>query len=379
MPDPAAIVRIFTGSGDDAEKLARIAHLAEMESAFWQAATNEVQDLLHDIAQRAVALDQPPFAEWEAEERSAIALLLLYALRWYAARSDTHRENAKLDAVEACGRMRARKLFRGSLSKVDRALLKICEGVFETRLLPKPSADSRSRRERAPRSAGELALPTSYVTQLFRLREALRFEAPPRLVLEEVAAAEKALRVTLPDRLLGLIAVLGTPPRPLVELTRELRQEEGFDRSWVAIGPETWERCARAMPVCALCGDDGGADLVFAWDAESEATCEYRAGADDGGSDFATFLTWRWGRYQRLPNAKPPTDFETPNADLDAPVSAEILAAFRPALVPEAAGRRRVSHPKFGEGEVLSELDGKCTVAFASGTKTLLSSVLKPA
>jgi hypothetical protein len=161
-----------------------------------------------------------------------------------------------------------------------------------------------------------------------------------------------------------------------LELREHAEGSEGLDESSVAIGQHTTDLYGFEMHLYAFCNEDGTADGVAAWNFKDEVESGYRVG-DPHPSDFATFLTWRWGRYQTLPGGRPPLDHDTPNADLAAPVSEATLRTVRPEVAPAPAQfARKVRHPKFGEGIVLSEADGKCRVEFESGAKTLLASVL---
>ncbi len=377
--EPHDVVRAFFEPGEPEPKVLR---LRDMKYGYWEARQKDFASLLAHDAAGLKAL-----TSWEADEASGIALLLVHAVRWHVNRTQSHRENALELAEEAMKRMLARGLFRRPLGSPNTELLIIAVAYFNTplrrriRALPADNlpGDHDLPPPEPPRALGPLTIPDAYRAQLLHVRNAIEPQRKPVLRLSEVLEAERALGVSIPNRLLALWSVVGVSWEDMVgrtkDLERDARQEGSWHSTGIYTGQETIDLNGYHMPICATSRQDG--DWVFAWDWKNYAALPYRVGAEDQGSTFAEFLTWRWGRYQKLRHGKKPLDLDTPNLDLDAPVAEAELAAFVPSLVVDPPRQvRRARHAKFGEGEVLSEADGKMTVAFPSGTKTLLASVL---
>jgi hypothetical protein len=349
-----------------------------MKLGYWEARqTRFVSLLAHDAAELKA------LTAWEENETSGIALLLGHAVRWHVNRTQAHREKALELAEEAMARMLARGLFTRPLASPNAELLIIAVARFDTSLrrrigsLPADNlaGDHQLPPPDPPRALGPLAIPDAYRVQLFHLRSAIEPARAPVLRLSEVLAAERELGLSIPNRLLALWSVAGVSWEDMIERTKDLRKESYLHSMSLYIGHETIDLNGYHMPICANQRQDQ--DWVFAWDWKNHGALSYRVGCFDRGSTFADFLTWRWGKYQSLPRGQKPLDADTPNIDLDAPVALADIDAFVPSLVVEAPRVvRRVRHAKFGEGEVLSEADGKMTVAFPSGTKTLVASVL---
>ena len=89
-----------------------------------------------------------------------------------------------------------------------------------------------------------------------------------------------------------------------------------------------------------------------------------------GGERHARFVA------ARLRELDPKAEWTRWQADkLGVPAARTHEALLAEVLAPRA---RRVRHARYGEGEVIREADGKVEVAFASGRKVLLASVLEP-
>ena len=379
--EPDDVISAFFEPGEPAPKVPR---LRDTKLASWEARQKRFASLLAHDAAGLEAL-----TAWEHDESSGVALLLVHAVRWHVDRAQSHRENALELAVEAMERMLARGLFQRPLGSPLTELLVIAVAYFPTplrrriRSLPADNlpGDFEPSPPEPPRALGALTIPDAYRRQLFHLRNAVEPARKPVLRLSEVLATERALGASIPNRLLALWCVVGVSWEDMVARTKELgddaRKESRMLSTGIYTGQETIDLNGYSMPICASPRQES--DWVFAWDWKHYVEISYRMGMDafEDGSTFADFLTWRWGRYQTLRRGQKPLDHDTPNVDLDAPVPDAELAAFAPSLVVDAPRpKRRVRHAKFGEGEVLSEADGKMTVAFASGKRTLLASVL---
>lgn len=374
--EPHDVIRAFSEP--------KLLRLRDMKLPYWEARQRDFASLLAHDAAGLKAL-----TSWEHDETSGIALLLVHAVRWHVNRTQAHREKALELAEEAMKRMLARRLFKRPLGSPNTELLVIAVAYFKTPLrrrigsLPADNlpGDHEPSPPEPPRALGPLTIPDSYRVQLFHLRNAIEPARNPSLRLSQVLEAERALGRSIPNRLLALWSVVGVSWEDMVgrtqDLERDARKESSFHSPGICTGQETLDLNGYHMPICAKPRQD--ADWVFAWDWKSYAELPYRVGMDsfERGSTFADFLTWRWGQYQKLPRGQKPFDLDTPNIDLDAPVTAHQLASFMPSLVVDPPRAVRLArHAKFGEGEVLAEADGKMTVAFPSGTRTLIASVL---
>lgn len=176
----------------------------------------------------------------------------------------------------------------------------------------------------------------------------VRVRKPPRPTLDAatVDSVEQALDLVLPDELLAYFAAIGQDLAKVVKLTDEAR-EEGLDPRLVAFA-----RSATGVFVAKK--KDAGV-FVGEWDASDP----------DPVFDLALHAFVR-----RFHDLHPPEHDEPQKIE-------KARQVFAPAVAQKAPERpSHVSHPKFGEGRVVSEIfDGnhKLVVDFADGRKTVMA------
>ncbi len=209
-------------------------------------------------------------------------------------------------------------------------------------------------------AARELDVPTSLKRRLLHLRLLTGTETPAEVDANEVAAVEKALGCTLEDPLLAVVANgdaalarFEVRLRNLPAHTEEFRASGG-PRGMIGIGRHAEMETVigaplRAARVCFVSTTDAPMreEAIETW-LDELVGAEIEALRDEKS------------------DAKARTFRKVTDADVE---------AFLPAVV-ESAARRRITHGKFGEGEVLRELDGgqKLEIRFDDGsTKTLLA------
>ena len=213
------------------------------------------------------------------------------------------------------------------------------------------------------RIAGALTLSPGLAEMLGALRAAKKIATRPEAMVRDVIAAEKAIRGELPNDLLGVWIATGGSLGGLVDWTNGIREyyRASDDRSSRDIANEfayvciddSEERADEGWH-CAKLGNDAPAQIVF-WMARKADAWEPSFDIAPGEPHFAAFLRWKY----------PDVDFGT-KAE---PVTVTLIDAA------PAKSRRLVTHPKFGEGVVVTEIaPDKVEVDFGppTGVKKLI-------
>ncbi len=176
----------------------------------------------------------------------------------------------------------------------------------------------------------------------------VRTSRPPKAILDAdvLAEVERAIDGPLPEELLAYFAATGADLAKVGELTVAAR-EDGLDAGRIAF--------ARSPTGVFVAGVHDGGLTVGEWDmSDAEPVPEL---------PFTAFV-------RRHHDLHPPEDHE--HAKLD-----KAREVFAPCVAKKAEERpSHVSHPKFGEGRVVSEIfDGnhKLVVDFADGRRTLMA------
>jgi hypothetical protein len=198
--------------------------------------------------------------------------------------------------------------------------------------------------KRSKRVPCSLKLSPNLAEMLGAVRAAAGINAAPEAALADVLAAEKALRGELPNDLLGYWIATGRSLGALIDMTESVKTfyeaMADDDRAWRTLA----RRFAHVAfdddynpdegPLCAVLGNEKSAKIVF-WFLRKgdgwEPTFE-----DPKEPAFVSYVKWK----------HPDVDF---GAKAE-PVDVRVVDA----IVPTA--KRRVTHPKFGEGALLQEI-----------------------
>ncbi|MCB9592306.1 MAG: hypothetical protein H6719_06210 [Sandaracinaceae bacterium] len=176
-----------------------------------------------------------------------------------------------------------------------------------------------------------------------------RKRKPPRPILEAevVEAVERSIEAPLPDELLAYFAAASLDLRTVAALTDEARAE-GLDEDRVAFAKSP------TGIYCLITRDDGTVG-VGDW-------------SEDGPEPMMDQTLAAFVRRHH--------DLVTPEPH-ELAALAKAKETFAPCVAKKAPQRpSRVSHPKFGEGQVVQEIqDGshKLVVDFSSGRKTVMA------
>ena len=211
-------------------------------------------------------------------------------------------------------------------------------------------------------SSRELQLPDSWKRRLVHLRVLSGTLPEPTLDAREVATVERELGRQLGD---GLLALVANRDDKLVELDIRLG----------ALVTHTQDAHEAGMPR-GLVGLGRRPDHNVLYGTSAMGTSIHRLDLATGDIEqipTETFLDRLIGDHkERLRDAQ-----GKKRARAVRVVKDEDIAKFKPAIVTDESQMLRVTHAKFGAGEVLEEREGRVTVRFEDGaTRTLLRSFL---
>ena len=198
--------------------------------------------------------------------------------------------------------------------------------------------------KRSKRAAGSLKLSPKLAEMLGAVRAAQGVKVAPEAAIADVRAAEKALRGEIPNDLLGYWLATGRSLGGLVDMTETVKSfYEGMaddDRVWRTLA----RRFAHVAfddeynpdegPLCAALGNEKPAKIVFWFMRKGDGWDPTFADAKEPA--FVSYVKWK----------HPDVDFRAKGEAVDV----RLVEAIAP------AAKRRVTHPKFGEGALLQEI-----------------------
>lgn len=208
----------------------------------------------------------------------------------------------------------------------------------------------------------ELQIPESWKRRLLHLRVLSGTVSEPHLDEREVLALQRALGRPLGD---GLLALLANGDERMMELDVRIGAILGHTKDVHAAGLGK-----------GLIGLGKRSDHNILYGTTALGTFVHRLDVATGGTEQLPTEVWLDGliasQQERLRDAK-----GTKRARAIRVLKDDEITAFAPAIVTNDDQLGRVTHTKFGPGDVLEERDGRVTVRFDDGsTRKLLRSFL---